>query len=99
MAKKKSGIKVSIDVRKFSVRNLKSILSDVEFLTQIHIKPEIQINNPLVLTRHIQVDGTSMPYTLRYFVTDFDLMMPTGSEEYTHAQVRDMKSAEKRKHS
>ena len=100
MAKKK--IKVSIEVKGFSVGDLERIFSNVEFLSRIET-PHMLANS-----RQIWVQGENKLYGLNYRVTDYnvdefeivDLRSPetlVSDKNYTHAQVRDMRSAAKRK--
>lgn len=101
--KKQKKTKTNIDVLGFSVKDLGRMLSDIEFLSRIEIS---EANS-----RQICVQGRERLYTLNYRLIDYNVdendfvdITPSTSEivsdkNYTHSQLRDMKSAERRKHS
>ena len=94
---------VSVNVHNLSLRDLLGVQSNLEFLSKKEAKYSDLSQKPN--SRIISIQGGPEIYLLKYMVTDYDLdklgfvIKLFCEQEYTHAQVRDMKSAAKRKSS
>src|SRR3989344_8731627 len=99
--KNKLEVRVEIEQEYLTFRNFSTVYSDVQFLAQKKIKHDGVEREPRIryvtVMRHPESDNLK-PYSLKYSILDFFTEFPELPEdkaeiEYTHAQVRDMKSA------
>ena len=94
---------VSVNVQGLSLRDIRGVQSNLEFLSKKEAKYSGLSQKPN--SRIISIRGGPEIYLLKYMVTDYDLdklgfvIKLFCEQEYTNAQVRDMKSAAKRKSS
>lgn len=105
MTKKRLEVKFEIEENRLTLANFDIIYSDVQFLAQKKIKYPNTEREPIIRYIHVGTNPKRYgfrPHSLEYSVVDFFTETPEfpgdGAEtKYTHAQVREMKGAAKRK--